>query len=109
MGHVPFVRLSKIIYPDSAVTAIIKYSSDLTNFEYNENHHIHDNRTPAFYLFFRVLDWHIIQFFFDFTSKKDGFLAKKWRFNQNGLLIESGVLLPRIRYLQKVFTLADLK
>ena len=30
--------------------------------------------------------------------EKACFLAKKWRSNQNDVLIESGVLLPRIRY-----------
>ena len=30
--------------------------------------------------------------------EKGSFWAKKWRSNQNDVLIESGVLLPRIRY-----------
>ena len=37
--------------------------------------------------------------FVQFYLEKASFLAKKWRFNQTGVLIESGVLLPRIRYI----------
>ena len=33
-----------------------------------------------------------------FYLEKGPFWAKKWRSNQNGVLIKSGVLLPRIRY-----------
>ena len=56
---------------------------------------IHGNRTPAFYLFLRPLGWRIIRIWSNFTLKKGHFWQK------SGVLIESGVLLPRIRYYYK--------
>ena len=58
-----------------------------------------ENKENAGVLFifetFKVAHYlNLVQFYLE----KGSFWAKKWRSNQNGVLIESGVLLPWIRY-----------